>query len=71
MKGQYKLFTDKFLDENAMTSKSMNWTHQKLTHLLVHKTRLEAGVLLILQDYAETEVEISNFEITETGMGLG
>ena len=60
MKDQYKLFTDKFLDENAMTSKSMNWTHQKLTHLLVHATRVEAGALLILEEYAENEVEISN-----------
>lgn len=43
-----------------MTSESMNWTYQKLAQLLMHETGLEAGALLILKEYAENEVEISN-----------
>ena len=54
-----------------MTSESMNWTYQKLAQLLMHETKVEAGALLILEEYAENEVEISNLQITETGMGLG
>ena len=49
----------------------MNWTYQKLAQLLMHETRVEAGAILILEDYAANEVEISNLQITETGMGLG
>ena len=37
----------------------------------MHETRVEAGAILILEDYAANEVEISNLQITETGMGLG
>ena len=54
-----------------MTSESMNWTYQKLAQLLMHETKVKAGALLILEEYAENEVEISNLQITETGMGLG
>ena len=54
-----------------MNSESMNWTYQKLAQLLMHETRVEADALIILEEYAENEVEISNLQITETGMGLG
>ena len=33
--------------------------------------QVDAGALLILEEYAENEVEISNFQITEQGKGLG
>ena len=58
-------------DENPMTSESMNWPYQKLAQLLMHKTKVEAGAILILKDYAENEVETSNLQIHKRSMGLG
>lgn len=49
----------------------MNLPYQKLAQLLMHDIRVDAGVLLILEDYSENEVEISNLQTNETGMGLG
>ena len=54
-----------------MTSESTNLPYQKIAQLLTLDMQLDAGVLLILEEYAENEVEISNLQITEQGRGLG
>ena len=36
-----------------------------------HRTRVDTGAILILEDYADNEVEIVNLQISKKGMGLG
>ncbi len=54
-----------------MTNASVNLCQQNLAQLLTNTTEANTGVVLILEDYAENEVEIANLQVAKTGMGLG
>lgn len=54
-----------------MITESFNSSHQSAAQLLSHRTKVDTGAILILEDYAENEVEIANLQISKKGMGLG
>lgn len=54
-----------------MTTESFNSSHQSPAKILSHRTRVDTGAILILEDYADNEVEIVNLQISKKGMGLG
>jgi GNAT superfamily N-acetyltransferase len=54
-----------------MTNEPLNLSQQSLAQLLTYTTGALTGAVLTLEDYAENEVEISNLQISKTGMGLG
>lgn len=60
-----------FQPANHMTNESFNSSQQNPAKLLTYRTKVDTGALLILEDYAENEVEIANLQISKTGMGLG
>ena len=54
-----------------MNEEPLNFPQQNLVQLLEYAAKVDAGAVLILEDYAENEVEIASLQISKTGKGLG
>ncbi len=56
---------------NHMTNESLHLSQLNPAQLLTQATKVDKETLLILEDYAENEVEIANLQILKTCMGSG